>query len=347
VGELTAPAVSGATAQALEAGRDRFNALFAAARQARPSLDGATFATHLARRLPPAVDAAERALPGAAGAVTEALYEASLDLLANGALDGGRAGALAPLFEVVLPAVAATLAAAPSQVAAAMCNAALQVAAEPGARLGQWCDLVAGAAAAAGSGAGAGGVGELLDAGLVAAWRAGLAHARAAALDAAARLAPAVAAAALAAPALVDGDLARLAADRWWQPGAGEARELAVVARAGSFRGFGGEFLQPPRVVAAAGGVFEVEGGTGSWWLHADAFGATLRRSGAADPSPPSAGGGGFQIADEGTVTLDGWPGALTVPRLAGASSWVVSGRTLAATTDRSYSVVLVALAPA
>jgi hypothetical protein len=353
VGELSEALVSGPAADALRDGRQRFNALFAVARQAHPVLDAGFFAAQLARRLPPAVEAADALLPGSALPVAEALFEALLELSAAGRLGESAAG-LDEVFDVVLPACAGHLTRVPRTVAAAICNAYLQVAAVPGARTAQWCSLLATAAPQAPS------IEALLDAGLVAAWRAGMAHARTAALDALRRLEPHVAGAALGMAGLTTEDLDALVASRWSGPApappvgvaapaaepAGGGRErLAVVGRVGAFRGFGGGFLVPPRVLGVEDGVFAVEGGTGVWWLHADRFGATLRRG-----APEAAGGGSgaLRIGPDGAVTVEGVAElTLAVPALAGATSAVSSADTLAATTAGSHSVVLVALVPA
>jgi hypothetical protein len=46
----------------------------------------------------------------------------------------------------------------------------------------------------------------------------------------------------------------------------------------GAFRGFGGLFLEPPKVSSSGGGLF-VESAGGQWILCADAFGATFHRA--------------------------------------------------------------------
>ena len=344
MGPLTAgPLVAGPAAAALEAGRDRFNALFAAARRADPSLDASRFSAHLTGRVQPVVAAAEAAVPGCALAVTEALYEASLDLLVHGLLDSGRAAGLAEVWELTLPAAATHLATEPRRVVAALCNGALRVVATPGARPGQWAQLMAASARLAP------GVGHLLEAGLVAAWRAGLAHAREAALDRLAVLPPALAAAAIGLATVTSEDVGRLAADRWWWPGAAGADAVRVVARVGAFRGFGGAFLVPPRIAGVHAGAFRVEGGTGPYLLHADVFGATLQRApehpGAGDgvagepPAPPA-----FALEHDGMVTSPGDRTTLAaIPTLAEATSWLSSTDTLAVTTPNSYAVTLVA----
>jgi hypothetical protein len=340
VGELNGALLGGPAADALRDGRQRFNALFAVARQGHPGLDAGLFAAQLARRLPPAVEAADALVPGSAPPVAEAIFQAVLELSASGRL-GESAGGLDDVFDVLLPACAGHLALAPRTVVAAVCNAYLQVAAVPGARPAQWCLLLAAIAPQAPN------VEALLDAGLLAAWRAGLAHARPAALDALRRLEPHVAGAALGMEGATAGDLAALAASRWWGPApapAGRGPGLAVVGRVGAFRGFGGNFLVPATVLGVEDGVFAVEGGTGVWWLHADGFGATLRRGG---PEPAAAGGGPLRVGPDGTVTVEGRAElVLAVPALAGATSSVSSADTLAVTTAGSHAVSLVALVP-
>ena len=51
---------------------------------------------------------------------------------------------------------------------------------------------------------------------------------------------------------------------------------MAVI---GGFRGFGGPFVSPPEVVQAEGGIFAFDSEY-CHELHADCFGATLKRYG-------------------------------------------------------------------
>lgn len=110
---------------------------------------------------------------------------------------------------------------------------------------------------------------------LVAAWRSGLVRYRAAALDAADALDPALAAALLDVPATdVAATLARHRADRWWWPGRDEGP--GVVQRVGGFVAWGGPWVEVPRVAAGGptGWLVLVDGTVGA--VVADAHGAAV-----------------------------------------------------------------------
>src|SRR5690348_10234330 len=71
----------GKFAQILAARRGRFNSQFAEAKTYRHTLDEQAFASHLTRVVGPVVERVAEARPEKAEAVTEALYELSLDLV--------------------------------------------------------------------------------------------------------------------------------------------------------------------------------------------------------------------------------------------------------------------------
>ena len=75
-----AETLSPAMQEALAAGRERFNALFAAARRGT-DLDPAAFQAWIREGIAPAVDAAAAPRPEAAGPVLDALFERSLELV--------------------------------------------------------------------------------------------------------------------------------------------------------------------------------------------------------------------------------------------------------------------------
>jgi hypothetical protein len=169
------------------------------------------------------------------------------------------------LWRDVAPELAGPIAARPRALLGSLTNAALNIAATPGARADEWLALLAQAAPTASAE-------TLLPIGQVLAWRAGMAHYRAGALAAADSLAPDLALALLNARGDWSEVRARFEANRWWRPDAGsDARGVTV----GGFTGFGGPFAQPPRVRAAEGG-FVVRSAERTFLLVADAYGATL-----------------------------------------------------------------------
>lgn len=128
-----------------------------------------------------------------------------------------------------------------------------------------WLERLIAAATTAGAAAAADSSPDLLRRlGVVAAWRSGAVRLRRAALTSAGRVPADAACAALSLPELGAEHLALLlerhAADPWWWPdgdgvrGAGVGPGRPVVARLGGFRGFGGPWARPPRVLGALGG---------------------------------------------------------------------------------------------
>jgi hypothetical protein len=330
--------ITGALARALEEGRPRYNALFAQARHATPTLDPRAFADHLRDTVAPVVEAVAAVAPERAGAVTDVLYEFSLDLVAKDFLT--RHPALARGWLTLLAGLPRHLAATPRQFAGSVTNALYNLAQTPGARPVEW------AAELLRLGELCADVPALLEAGQVCAWRAGLAHYRDGALAACARLEPRLARAALGLAA-ADGDapldelLRQLRADPWLHPaavGRPAKKRLRLVARVGAFRGFGGAFLRPPRVACADGQLLVSDGET-CWLLCADVFGATLHRTAAdlpADGTP-----GRSPVDARGKVTHAGENAAFA--ELRGSSSAAACGPTLAVTLPLSHVVFLVA----
>jgi hypothetical protein len=157
------------------------------------------------------------------------------------------------------------MAAAPRRLIPALSNAAHQLATTPGARPGQWLDLMERLGQVAAD------VETLLRAGQVAAWRAGLAHFREPAVALLETLDPHVARLALGADS--PEQVAKAAAGPWLEKPS-DGRELL---RVGGFRGFGGLFIAPP-LVRAADDQLLVRSGDDAWLLIADSFGATFHR---------------------------------------------------------------------
>jgi hypothetical protein len=189
-------------------------------------------------------------------------------------------------------------------------------------------------------------VAALLRAGQVAAWRAGMAHYRPAALELCGGLNPKAVRAALGLPETTDvkSVLEHLRADPWFDPAetgaAASRRELKIVGRAGAFRGFGGLFLAPPRV-ACLGGQFIVSEGDDRWLLSADRFGATFHRTdhAARAGSLPTA----FAVESGGRVVFG--KKSHQFSEFESVTSWAANETTLAVTIDLSHAVYLVALA--
>lgn len=338
---MSAP-LNSAFASVLRSGREEFNALFLAARRVHPDLDPGVFAEFLRTAVNDLVQAVDAAAPERVPEVVMAAYEASLELVAHQLV--GR-GARHPFIEQgwrrILPLAAPLVAAAPGQVLGAVCNALVQIAATPGARPEQWIALLEDLAPRCSDAQ------ALLKLGQVAAWRAGLAHFRAGAIDAADGLPEPLALAALGAPT---SDLwpevrNRLRLDPWFDPGtkADGAGSVEVVARVGTFRGFGGLFTEPP-CVAWDGNHFLVRSGEGCWLLTADVFGATFYRMPVGEfeaarkrsTLPP-----GLRVVGSG-IEIKG--SHFSLPALGEFTSAAANGNTLALTSGLTHAIVLVAL---
>jgi hypothetical protein len=185
----------------------------------------------------------------------------------------------------------------------------------------------------------------LLCAGQVAAWRAGMAHYRPGALELLKTLDAPLARTifGLDANALAPdtGALCEaLLSNPWHDPAnasSGE-RALQLVRRVGAFRGFGGSFLTPPRVVWTGAG-FVATDEQESYLIHADAFGATLHRTGESKMQRVSS---PFQLSPAGEVTREELK--TTFPVLAKATSSAANQNTLAVTTEFTHSIFFIAV---
>lgn len=324
-------------AAALEAGRERLNARFAQARRDAPSLDGGVFLAHLRDAVGPVLKAVE---PVHLPRTLEVLYGVLLALLARGHV-GPRARTpdLEAAWARLLVALGPVLGRNPDALAGPLTNALVNIRSTAGARAGQWSGLVAALAPDAPD------PDTLLKLGQLAAWRAGMAMYRPAALELAAAL-PAELVARVLQPAewgvaRLPETLKKLSADPWFDPFA-EATPGAgaqVAAEVGGFRGLGGPFARPP-LVAVKGDALTATDGQGTWVVSADAFGAVLTRHRAGAAHPGDAAKPALSLAADGTVSTR--RGKSKLPLLAGAASSAAAGPTLAVTLPHSHRVFLV-----
>ncbi len=327
--------ISPVFARALEAGRTRYNTLFSQARRGSARLDGAAYLAFLRHSLDPIAVAVEAAAPRQVDAVIDVLYELSLDLVGQGVLGNQTSSPeVDRLWPSLFEGLAAHLAREPRRLAAPLTNGLYNLASQPGGKPELWCNLLRALGPHCADAT------TLLQAGQIAAWRCGMAHFRVGALDLAGTLSPEVVRLALALPAEADVStlLGRLIDDPWFHPSqpASEAG-LRRVATVGAFRGFGGVFVRPPRVVYREGW-FHAFDGVSSWIVAADAFGATFHRDGQALPEDAS--GKVYIIDPSGTVQGRGLQQPF--PELASSSSCADSPTTLAVTLPCSHSLYLV-----
>jgi hypothetical protein len=317
----------------LRSARADFNARFVEMKRRHPDLDAEAFSAVLRTMVDPIADAVSAVNSDRLGATVWAAYDAALVVVAEKlAGPGGRYPAIAKAWQELLPAVAQLVATSPFRVIGAVTNALTQLASTPSVREAEWTARLLAVAPELTT------VDDFLRAGQVAAWRCGLAHYRDGALAAADHLLPAVALRLLDAPAGAAWPevCARLRKERWWDPAQETAAEpLRVVRSAGTFRGFGGLFIEPPTVAAIGGQIF-VRSGDSHWLVTADAFGATFHRADAAE----------FEAAArEKRPPPLGLAGAMRdLPALGKVTSTAETADTVAVTGTLTHSITLLAI---
>lgn len=255
-------------AQVLAAGRRQFNARVTEARRRSPGFDTAGFAAFLQQQVDGVVAAVHTVDPARTTAVAFAAYDIALTLCMHGlAGPAARTPSINAAWSGLMPALAARIAERPQEVLSALSNAVAHLGGVEGARTDEWLATMAQLGPAAETTA------QLLDLGQVLAWRAGMAHFRAGALQAADRLPPALALAAVNAPADACWPdwRARLVADPW----ACTAPRREDGWQIGAFTGFGGRLAQPPELRLAPSG-FLLRSGSRHFLALADACGAVL-----------------------------------------------------------------------
>lgn len=324
----------------LAARRDRFNSAFAAARIARPRLDGAGFLGVLRETVAPVAESAIATQPDRAALIVEALYDLALDLFRQDLLGSRARSAAIPLaWSDLLPRLGAFVAIDPLRAAASISNAAYNLEQVPEAGATEWMARLLQIAAVTPPGD----LDALLRGGQVAAWRSGMAHYRASALAACDGLAEPLARAALglSPSALLSETVARLRADRWHLPGEPERSSPRVMGEVGGFRGLGGPFLTLPRLAVDAAGLLVREGDR-AWRLNADAFGATLLPLHPAPEANERGASRAWSLKPDGALKIDKRQAVL--PTLADSLNSARFEDTVAVVRAWSYKIRLVAV---
>lgn len=336
--------ITGPLAESLKRGRDRFNTKFAIARRSYTALEADAFADHLRATVEPIINAVDKARPDKTDDVVDALYDISLELLGKGLIgERSRYPAIIKSWNQLLVALPDLLARDAQLFAGAVSNAVYNLSTATGARPTFWIDSMKEIGAMCPDSQ------TFLDAGKVLAWRSGMAHYRASALDACLNLSAEIARKALwiADSALpVERVIERLKNDPWLAPGGvkeggGWKKSLRQVGYAGAFRGFGGTFISPPEV-SLSEGEFILFDNESCWMLTADVFGATLHRMGTDLPKVDARTTSDFVIDKKGRASKEQYQ--TVFPHLAGATSWASNATTLAVTIPVSHSVYLIAL---
>ena len=322
-------------AQALEWGRERFNARFEYFnKNLRRPVDPDEFSIHLLENIGPLAQAVEKADPSSVNKTVEELFEVSLELMGAGYIGpNSRYKWPEKIFRDLLPFCGKPLAQQPRMVAGSMANAALAMEAEPAARPEEWVERMKKAASVATTPK------ELLDAGMALSWRCGMAHFRAGALELVESLPQALALSIFHDEGATDlADLSRRLSTKWRKNKVTTKpdRPHRPVALMGGFTGFGGPFDSPPTVYLCDGAL-AARDSVGEFILFADRFGASVQRRGPASkkPSDPK--------PDKETVRYvkSVFPNAIAGPQ---ARSWAWDGETLAISLNVSHKVFLFSL---
>lgn len=325
-----------AVAALLVAQRDSLNDRFAARQRGGARIEPAAFLAHVRESVAPLLAEVNARFPERATAVLTAMYDASLDLFAASLLGPeAKLPAIVRIWTQVLPNAVTLLAREPVTLIGCLCNAVFQVAQQRGTRPDQWIDRIGVAVPHCQS------VSDVLDAGVVAAWQAGLPQFREPALAAAERIKPKLATATLSLNAETPSEVvAALRRDRWYRVGAvASAHGLSLVGHAGAFTGFGGVFSRPPTVRCESGRMV-VSVDAVNWQMIADAYGVWFRRVEETkirpDPLPAD-------VAIDSHGTIRWGRSSFKAPHLAGHTSLACDGETLAVTIPTSHHVFLFA----
>ena len=332
--------ISGPLARVLKSERERFNGKFARAKQAMPQLDEQALGAFLREALQPIAEAVDGFAPARTGPVADFLFDAALSFVGKGFAK--RYPRVMQGWKILLSTFPALLCEDPLRFSSSIGNALLNLSSVEGARPTVWVETMFFAGGECAN------LDEFLEAGKVAAWLCGMAHYRRSALDACSKLRPKLALAVLGLPRTTDeaalaATLGNLRADPWHPiaPSPPETeKRLKIVARAGSFHGFGGVIAWPP-LVGLDGEDFLVFDGTDCWTLAADRFGATFQRTTPPSDGQASAGGNSGSVDAKGWVAFRGLQQQF--PELVKSTSSAVNGPTLAITVPSSHSVFLVA----
>jgi hypothetical protein len=269
--------------------RDDYNGYFASLQTSRPNLKAADAYEAIISLVDPVVTRAATDTPGSERAIADGAIEVIFSSLAQRLLDpSGKDCALTFAWQLLFPSISSLMASEPKRVLAELSNAVVVMERIGRAQANSWVFRMVELAPLCAN------YDELRKLGQVLAWRSGAAHLRESALATADQLPDELR---LRAVGITPGSLAettysRLRADRWFvaDPYLGANEAGTIVMRVGSFRGMGGKFRVPPVLNARSGAPTDSDAlaivtcESESWFIQADANGATLHRA-----SPPLA----------------------------------------------------------
>ena len=351
--------ISDALAGILRSGRAEFNRQFAEARRLRPDLDAAAFQEFMRTTVDEIAGMIESSASSSLSSVITAAYEIGLELVGQKlAGPGARTSVIEQGWKRLAPQIAPLIAAAPARILGSISNALHNLSSTPGARPMEWLDtmvrlgpklLSVGESPTSGPGGASipasREIESFLRLGQLAAWKAGMAHFRKGAIAAADELPEDIVLAALGARQGSDWATIRkgLLASPWFDPESdGEAAKNGEPVFAGAFRGYGGLFIDPPRV-AAAGDDFLVRSGDESWLLTADRYGATFHRATISEFEAASCARREEAKVEQGIAV---WKNRkIEVPEMGNPTSVAANETTVALTSGLTHAVMLIPVA--
>ncbi len=249
---------------------------------------------------------------------------------------------MSQLWELTLPRLAKQLARDPRRVSGSLSNAVLSIAQSHPESVDRWLNTLNRAGTLAAT------VDQLLQIGQVAAWTAGYPEYRTAAVKLAQSLPLEISRSILQIPAsLSDADvldlLGRCLVDPWAYRFEMSMSPPAIVrvSCCGAFRGFGGVFLEPPRVFLSERQLMATDNHS-VWQVVADCFGNSFHRvETAAEMARRLPAKSVPQIDTYGIVSWN--KHSLSCPDLANSTSQAFDGQTLAVTLRNSFHLFLIA----
>lgn len=328
----------------IEQNREALNHRYLQRRAQGAKLEDSSWLFHLRQRILPIVEAVATVLPEGCNRTLNDLYDVSLDLFAVGHFSestGILARALSQLWEFTLPRLAKQLARDPRRVSGSLSNAVLSIAQSHPESVDRWLTTLNRAGPLANT------VDQLLQIGQVAAWSAGYPEYRTAAVKLAQSLTVETVRSIFQCPASISDPeftelLGRWLVDPWASAETTvNSPTIVCVGCCGAFRGFGGVFLEPPRVFLAGQQLMATDNHS-VWQVVADCFGQSFHRvDTTADLSRRKPAKSVPQIDALGLVSWHHH--SLSCPDLANSTSQAFDGKTLAVTLRNSFHLFLIA----
>jgi hypothetical protein len=317
-------------AQVLRDRRDFFNARFERAKHSSPNLSAPPLFAFLDECLLPLVLAVNKDAPDRVAAVVEAGFDVALTLVASGLWPNSeKLPILRHAFAVSLPALRRPIGQAPQLLLTKLLNALLSANLD----VLLWLARLESMSAALHTPQ------QVLDAGLIAAWRGGLAHFRAQALQRLAQVPPLALRTLFASQLAVDALISNLQTQRWYRAHA-ELGADEIAARVGAFVSLGGPFAAPPTLRSEGQQIF-VSSADRHWLLDADAYGFTLHAADSAEfasaPKPSAA------MPPQRVLKWRCGKRSVALTQWGEISSFVATADTLALTHTRSHAITLIA----